>query len=314
MTNRRSFIKKAALGTTAFSIPSYASNLFSATNSNPGLKISLAQWSLNRAFFKGDLDADRFAPIAKNSYGIGAIEYVNAFYKDNGKSEKFWIQMKNEADNEGVKSLLIMVDDEGHLGHRNDKKRRGAVENHFKWIHAAKLLGCHSIRVNAFGKGDRDTLSATLVDGLGQLTTYGEKEGINVLVENHGLHTSNAVFVLDIIKKVNNPFLGTLPDFGNWCLSSKWGSTQGNRCDEVYDRYDGVKEFLPYAKGVSAKSYAFDEDGYETIIDYKKMLKIIKDSGFKGYIGVEFEGGDMSEPEGIKATKALLERVWSELG
>jgi len=316
MTNRRSFIKKAALGATTLSIPTYAtyaSNLFSTAHSVSELKISLAQWSLNRAFFKGDLDANHFASIAKNSYGIGAIEYVNAFYKEFGKSEKFWMQMKNEADNEGVKNLLIMVDDEGELGSADDAQRKTAVENHYKWIHAAKILGCHSIRVNAFGEGEANSLHAALVDGLGELAAYGKNEKINVIIENHGLHTSNGEFITSIIKEVGNPFLGTLPDFGNWCLNAKWGSTQKNKCTEVYDRYKGVSEFLPYAKGVSAKSYAFDKKGNETIIDFKKMLQIVKDSGFDGYVGIEFEGEDMSEPDGIRATKALIERVWREL-
>ncbi len=316
MTNRRSFIKKAALGTAAISIPSYASqasNLFSTGRNISELKISLAQWSLNRAFFKGELDANRFASIAKNSYGIGAVEYVNAFYKDFAKSEKFWMQMKNEADNEGVKNLLIMVDDEGDLGNPDSKKRKTAVENHYKWIHAAKILGCHSIRVNAFGEGEEDKLRAALVDGLGELATYGGNENINVIVENHGLHTSNGAFITGIIKEAENPYLGTLPDFGNWCLNAKWGSTQNNKCDDVYDRYKGVQEFLPFAKGVSAKSYAFDDNGYETIIDYRKMLQIVKESGFDGYIGIEFEGENMTEPDGIRATKSLVEKVWSEL-
>jgi len=317
MTNRRAFIKKAALGTAAFSLPTYpirASHLFSNIADSSELKISLAQWSLNRAFFNGDLDANRFASIAKNTYGIKAVEYVNAFYKDYGRSEKFWMQMNSKADNEGVKNLLIMIDDEGELGNVDDAQRKIAVENHYKWIHAAKILGCHSIRVNAFGIGEPNLMRTALVDGLGELATYGGKENINVIVENHGLHTSNAEFITGVIKEVGNPYLGTLPDFGNWCLNAKWGSTQNNKCTDVYDRYKGVSEFLPYAKGVSAKSYAFDEAGNETIIDYHKMLKIVKDFGFDGYIGIEFEGENLSEPEGIKATKALLEKVWNSLG
>ena len=221
--------------------------------------------------------------------------------------------MKQNAENEGVKSLLIMIDNEGYLGNLNDTKRKKAVENHYKWINAAKILGCHSIRVNAFGEGEANLVHAALVDGLGELAAYGKKEDINVIIENHGLHTSNSEFMTNIIKDVENPFLGTLPDFGNWCLNAKWGSTQNNRCDDVYDRYKGVTEFLPFAKGVSAKSYAFDENGNETIIDYQKMLKIVKDFGFDGYIGIEFEGENMPEPDGIRATKALIERVWKGL-
>ena len=312
MTNRRTFIKKTALATTATSILPLSTF---ATGKTPysGPNISLAQWSLNRAFFKGDLDPNDFASIASKSFGIKAIEYVNQFYIKQGHNDKFWMQMKANADDEGVKSLLIMVDSEGDLGDPKDKKRKTAVENHFKWIHAAKLLGCHSIRVNAFGTADMDTLTKTLTDGLGQLAAYGQKEGINVIVENHGLHTSNAAFMVDIIKKVDNPFLGTLPDFGNWCLNAAWGSTQNNKCTEVYDPLKGLTAFLPFAKGVSAKSYSFDEEGNETIIDYQKLLKIVKDSGFDGYIGIEYEGENMDEPDGIRATKGLIERTWKKL-
>ena len=276
-------------------------------------KISLAQWSLHRALEKGLVQAVDFAQIAQNTYGINAVEYVNQFYVNMVNSEKFWSQMKQNAENEGVKSLLIMIDNEGYLGNLNDTKRKKAVENHYKWINAAKILGCHSIRVNAFGEGETNLVHAALVDGLGELAAYGKKEDINVIIENHGLHTSNSEFMTNIIKEVENPFLGTLPDFGNWCLNAKWGSTQNNRCDDVYDRYKGVTEFLPFAKGVSAKSYAFDENGNETIIDYQKMLKIVKDFGFDGYIGIEFEGENMPEPDGIRATKALIERVWKGL-
>ncbi len=276
-------------------------------------KISLAQWSLNRAFFNGELNALDFPDIAKNSFGINAVEYVNAFYKEYGGNEKFWNQLKRKADEVEVKNLLIMVDDEGELGNPDNKERTRAIENHYKWINAAKLLGCHSIRVNAFGQGNKIKLKNTLVDGLGRLSDYGAKENINVLIENHGLHTSDAKFITSIIKEVNHPNLGTLPDFGNWCLNAKWGSTQNDKCTEIYDPYQGVTEFLPYAKGVSAKSYNFDRNGNETFLDYRRFLKIVKDSGFNGFIGIEYEGEKLSEPEGIKATKALIEKVWLNL-
>lgn len=312
MNSRRSFIKKTALGATAASLLPLSTH---ATISIPYAvpKISLAQWSLHRALEKGLIQAVDFAQIAQNTYGINAVEYVNQFYVKMVNSEKFWSQMKQNAENEGVKSLLIMVDNEGDLGNLNDPKRKKAVENHYKWINAAKILGCHSIRVNAFGEGDTNLVRTALVDGLGELAAYGKKEKINVIIENHGLHTSNGEFMTGIIKEVQNPYLGTLPDFGNWCLNAKWGSTQNNRCDDVYDRYKGVTEFLPFAKGVSAKSYAFDENGNETIIDYQKMLKIVKDFGFDGHIGIEFEGENMPEPDGIRATKALIERVWNTI-
>lgn len=304
------------MGAVAISIPSNSTfgNLFPKMNASMALpKISLAQWSLHRALEQGTTKAVDFAGIAKNTYGIDAVEYVNQFYTDHAKDEPFWQAMKKRADDAGVKSLLIMVDNEGDLGNPNDLARKTAVENHYKWIDAAKILGCHSIRVNAFGQGNRSEIRAALVSGLGMLSEYGAQANINVIIENHGLHTSDAPYMVEIIEAVNSPFLGTLPDFGNWCLDTQWGSTQDNRCSNVYDRYEGVSEFLPFAKGVSAKSYAFDAAGNETIIDYPKMLRLVKDSGFNGHIGVEFEGEHMAEPDGIRATKALIEKVWAQL-
>ncbi len=316
MSTRRSFIKKTAFGTLALTSTRFLAQTVKYPFNNHMVsepKISLAQWSMHRALEKGEIKAVDFAQIAKNEYGIQAIEYVNQFYVDMASSTKFWSQMRTRAENEGVKSLLIMVDNEGNLGDPNDAARSLAIQNHYKWIHAAKILGCHSIRVNAFGKGSKRELHEALIDGLGNLANYGAKENINVLVENHGLHTSDGKFIVGILNEVNNPFLGTLPDFGNWCLTAEWGSTQNNKCHEVYDRYQGISEFLPFAKGVSAKSYSFGNDGNETIIDYKKMLQIVKNSGFEGYIGIEFEGDNMGEPEGIRATKALIENVWKTL-
>ena len=311
MHNRRRFIKNTALGFAALNSPLAFSWLDPSTYLPTKPKISLAQWSLNRAFFAGKLDPQDFARIAAEEYQIEAIEYVNAFYKDKVQDSAFWQKMRQHADDNGVESLLIMVDDEGELGIRNDSKRDIAVENHYKWIEAIKILGGHSIRVNAFGKGGRKQLKAALVDGLGKLAEFGQSMGINVLVENHGLHTSDAAFVVSIIKEVDNPYLGTLPDFGNWCLSNEWGSLQ-NPCDERYDPYRGVTEMIPFARGVSAKSYEFDELGEETRINYQQMLRIVKRAGYQGYIGIEYEGKYLTEPEGIRATKKLIETAWEK--
>ncbi len=312
MQNRRRFIKNTALGIAALNSPMAFSwpdpNTFLSV-SKP--KISLAQWSLNRAFFAGELNPEHFAQIASEDYQIQAVEYVNAFYMQKGKDVEFWRKMRQRADDSGVESLLIMVDNEGELGARNDGKRVIAVENHYKWIEAVKILGGHSIRVNAFGKGSSKQLKAALVDGLGRLAEFGKTIGISVLVENHGLHTSNAEFMVSIIKEVDNPYLGTLPDFGNWCLSAEWGSIQ-NPCDKRYDPYQGVTEMIPFAKGVSAKSYEFDELGEETRINYQQMLKILKRAGYQGYIGIEYEGKYLTEPEGIRATKKLIETAWEK--
>ncbi len=309
---RRNFIKKSALGALAIGVSNSFVFCKSDTNSTKELKISLAQWSLNRAFFNGDLKARDFAAIAKNSFGINAIEYVNSFYTEFATDEKFWSIMKHRAQENGVESLLMMVDEKEQLGNLDSSKRKQSVEDHYKWVNAAKMLGCHSIRVNAFGNGTPNELETTLVDGLGQLTEYAAKENIHVLIENHGLHTSNARFMSGIIKAVDNPYLGTLPDFGNWCLSAEWGGTsKGLNCTNSYSPKEGLIEFLPYAKGVSAKAYEFDSQGNETVLDYPELLKIVKNSDFDGHIGIEYEGEEMDEPTGIKATKALIERVWA---
>lgn len=310
--SRRTFIKKSSLATLAFSMPT----LYAMGNKteNNMLKISLAQWSLNRAFFAKTLDPVDFATIAKNDFEITAIEYVNQFYADSANNEKFWAEMATRASDVGVESLIMMVDEEEKLGDKNTSKRMKAIEDHYKWVHAAKILGCHSIRVNAFGEGSPDELEASLIDGLGKLTAYAAKEKVHVILENHGLHTSNASFMTGIIKAVNNPYLGTLPDFGNWCLNAEWGSTQKTKnCTNIYPPQEGIAEFLPFAKGVSAKSYTFDADGFETVIDYTKLLQLVKDSDFNGHIGIEYEGENMSEPEGIKTTKALIEKIWPNL-
>lgn len=274
----------------------------------PQLKISLAQWSIHHALDSGKLKAENFAAIAKNDFGISAIEYVNQFYKEHASDRAFWEKMRATADSLEVKSLLIMVDNEGDLGNPDPEERAKAVENHFKWVDAAHILGCHSIRINAFGEGSKTEVQLAMIDALKKLCTYAAKDSINVLIENHGLYSSDGQWIAEIMKGVNMVNVGTLPDFGNWCLSAKWGSTQeGKECREAYDRYKGVSEMLPFAKGVSAKSYAFNDQG-ETLIDYTKMIQIVKESGFSGYIGIEYEGSLLSERDGILATKALLEK------
>jgi sugar phosphate isomerase/epimerase len=277
------------------------------------LKISLAEWSIHNAIDSGTLLADNFPSIAKNDFGISAVEYVSSFYKTHSEDGTYWNKMRATCDSLGVRSLLIMVDNEGDLGNSDPTERKKAVENHFKWVNAASILGCHSIRINAFGDGSKEEVQAAMVDALKQLCGYASQKNINVLIENHGLFSADGKWVAEIMRQVAMPNCGTLPDFGNWCLSAKWGSTQDGTCKEVYDRYTGVADMLPFAKGVSAKSYNFDEYGAATIIDYGKMLKIVKESDFDGYIGIEYEGTKLSEKEGIVATKKLLEKTWGEI-
>jgi sugar phosphate isomerase/epimerase len=275
----------------------------------PLFKISLAQWSLHRAYQARELDPLYFAKTAKNDYQIDAIEYVNQFYKRNKNDKNYATELKKVADDNGVRSVLIMCDGEGALGDPDATQRAKAVENHRKWVEWAKILGCHSIRVNAQSSGSYDEQIKLAADGLRKLTELAEPYGIAVIVENHGGLSSNGEWLAKVMTTVNHKNCGTLPDFGNFRIGKG-----ANGQEEWYDRYKGVDELMPFAKGVSAKSYDFDESGNDTRTDYRKMLDIVVNKHkYRGYIGIEYEGKNLPEPEGIRATKKLLETVRSEM-
>ncbi|MDR9419354.1 sugar phosphate isomerase/epimerase family protein [Gracilimonas sp.] len=275
--------------------------------------ISLAQWSLHRTLNNGDLSHLEFPAFAKNEFGINALEYVNSFFRDKAEDRTYLDEMNKRCADLGVEQLLIMVDGEGGLAIADDQNRIESVENHYKWVEAAEYLGCHSIRVNAFGQGTRDQQMQSAVDGLGRLSEFAKDYDINVIVENHGGYSSDGQWLSEVISQVDMENCGTLPDFGNFCIRRENGAQWSGNCVEEYDRYKGVKELMPHAKAVSAKSYAFDEKGQETTIDFSKMLSIIYEADFSGYIGVEYEGSGLSEVEGIKATKRLLEEAGSKI-
>jgi L-ribulose-5-phosphate 3-epimerase len=297
---RRDFLQTVAGMAAGAVLPLAAARTLLAADKEPPFKISLAQWSLNKALFGKKLNHLDFAKTAKREFGIDAVEYVNQFFMDKAKDESYLADMKKRAADEGVTNVLIMCDNEGNLGDSNEQARNKAVENHYKWVEAARYLGCHSIRVNARSdaKLSADEQMKLAADGLRRLTEFGNKHEINVIVENHGGLSSNGAWLAGVMKEVNLPRCGTLPDFGNFNISR----------NQEYDKYKGVAELMPFAKGVSAKSYAFDEKGNETTIDYPRMMKIVLDAGYHGYVGIEYEGR-MPEPEGIAATKKLLERI-----
>ncbi len=300
--SRRSFLTSSAAAAAVAAVGSTVSaNVF-----RPAAKfeISIAEWSLHKALFDKKVDHLDFSKIAKQEFGIEAVEYVNQFFKDKARDKDYLAEMNKRASDLGVKQLLIMIDGEGQLGDANLKKRIEAVENHYKWVEAAKDLGCHSIRVNAGSSGSYEDQMYRAADGLRAVSEFGAKHGLNVLVENHGGLSSNGEWLAGVMKQVDMKNCGTLPDFGNFRLN-------GN---EEYDRYKGVTELMPFAKAVSAKSHDFDDKGNETKTDYFKMMKIVLDAGYSGYVGVEYEGSKLDEYAGVKATKALLERVRSELG
>ena len=299
--SRRTFTKQV-LGGGFATMVSAASSVDASQGYHP-FDISLAQWSLHRALRSGKLDNRDFAKYTKTKFGILAIEYVNQFFKDKAQDASYIGDLKKRADDLGVKTLLIMCDGEGQLGDPDLNKRRQAVENHYQWVVAAKTLGCHSIRVNAASRGSYQDQVFRAADGLRALTEFSDPYEINVIVENHGGLSSNGAWLAEVMQQVDMPRCGTLPDFGNFRIAD----------GEMYDRYKGVIELMPYAKAVSAKSHDFDKQGNDTQTDYLRMMKIVLGAGYKGYVGIEYEGDQVSEDEGIMLTKKLLQRVRSEL-
>lgn len=291
----------AAAGTAAV-LPLDAMASFSETSlpwKKDFFRISLAEWSFHKALFGGKMTNLDFPVRAKREFGIDIVEYVSPFFNKREKDASYLKELLNITKNEGVQNHLIMVDGEGDLGNPDEKARLKAVENHYKWVDAAKTLGCLTIRVNAAGQGAEEDVKKAAIDGLGRLTEYGKKNKINIIVENHGGYSSDGKWLSDVMKGVNSPYCGTLPDFGNFRISQ----------DRVYDMYQGVSDLVPFAKGISAKTFRFNEQGGEADIDYTRMFKIIHDAKFRGIVGIEWEGDGLSEEEGIRKTKALLESV-----
>ena len=303
--NRREFVKQVSI-----TVGAMGTAVATGCQTVGGVKgalydISLAQWSLNRQFFGGKLNALDFAKVTKEEFDLNAVEYVNQFFKDKANNEGYLGQLKSRAADHGVKSLLIMIDGEGSLGHGDTVERNKAVQNHHKWADAAKFLGCHSIRVNAAttGNGSFEEKQKLAADGLRSLSEYGATLGLNVIVENHGGLSSNGFWLAGVMEIVDLPNCGTLPDFGNFNVGDgKW-----------YDRYQGVTELMPFAKAVSAKSHEFDENGDEVRTDYRRMMGIVLAAGYHGYVGIEYEGSKDDAYTGIKKTKQLLETVRDEL-
>jgi sugar phosphate isomerase/epimerase len=295
--NRRDFLKQ--LGLTTFALTAFSRMpAFSLPTKDLFFKISLAEWSLHKTLFAKEITNLDFPGIAARKYGIHAVEYVNQFFKDKAEDKNYLTELLKRSKDNGVVNVLIMIDGEGDLGSTDEAERKKAVENHYKWVEAAKFLGCHSIRVNAAGKGTAEAVKDAAVDGLSRLAEFASKMNMNVIVENHGSYSSDADWLTAVMKSANKKNLGTLPDFGNFY---------------EYDKYKGTELLMPFAKGVSAKAFDFAPDGSEKTIDFRRMLKIVKDAGFRGYVGIEYEGKQLSEDAGIRATKQLLEKIGAEL-
>ncbi len=269
-------------------------------------KISLAEWSFHRQLEKGTLTHLNFPLKAKQEFDIDAVEYVNSFFKDKATDIPYLNALLQRCKDNNITNHLLMIDEEGALAHPDNATRKMAVENHYKWIDVASYLGCAMVRVNAFGEGSAEEVQKAGADGLNQLSEYAQKQNIAITVENHGGLTSNGEWLAHLMKLTNNTNVGTLPDLGNFCI--RWEGSWSN-CKEMYDRYKGVAELMPFAKSISAKTIDFDSNGNCVETDYARMMTIIKDAGFTGYMGIEYGGENWSEDEGVRKTKELLLRT-----
>ena len=302
--DRRKFITRSltAGAGLAFVNPAFGS-FTSAQSATQSLEISLAQWSLHRKLFAGDMDHLDFAKMSQG-FGCVGLEYVNAFFKDKATDVSYLKEMNRRAEDHQQKNILIMIDGEGGLAEKNAKKRLVNIENHYKWVEAAQVLGCHSIRVNLSGGEDRLDAQKAGIDSLNRLAEFAKSYDVSVLVENHGGFSSDGNWLSNVMQNVSRENIGTLPDFGNFCIERK-----EQECISAYDRYQGMSELMPFAKALSAKSHAFDEQGNETQSDFFRMIEIAKKNQYSGYVGIEFEGTMDSEEEGIIKTKNLLDKA-----
>lgn len=330
---RRDFNKNIALTGFAFGVAGLAGCKMSSqekkatmdVDESPELffKLSLAQWSVHRMIQDGTLDPYAFAAKARE-WGFDGLEYVSQLYnKEVEKSsgihqglQRVAKQLKKRSEDNGLANMVMMVDlapAAGDMAVVDEKQRKKAVENHFPYVEATAVLGCPSMRVNMFGTLEAEDWKRSAADALRQLGEFAADHQVNILIENHGYFSSNAQLLMEVISEVKLPNCGTLPDFGNFCLKREADERWGTACVEEYDKYKGVQEMMPAAKAISAKSYDFDAQGQETTIDYQRMLEIVKNAGYTGYIGVEYEGGRLSETEGILATRALLVDIGKKL-
>jgi L-ribulose-5-phosphate 3-epimerase len=305
MNQRRNFLKKSGLAATALGLglPQIA---FPMKNQDPLFKISLAEWSVNRLLFSGQMDHLDF-PLMSKIHGIMAVEYVNQFFMDKAKDKDYLREMNTRCKNEGIEQVLIMCDREGSLGAKSAADRQQTVENHKKWVEAAEFLGCHSIRINAYTDipwSDDPKIAQEAMnlcsDGMRPLCEFADDFGIDVLIENHGGFSSDAKWLVDMLKQTDHPRAGSLPDFGNFRIF------RDEKRHVSYDSYLGVDELMPMAKGVSLKPTVFDDKGNQFPLDYEKMMKIVLSHGYHGHVGIE-HGEKDREWESIVEIREKLE-------
>lgn len=302
---RRQFFKASGAGAAALALTGATSRgaRLMETADKRNYDISLAAYSVHRAVETGQFTMLDMPKVVRQEFDIGAIELWNQNFEstDSGYLDQI---AKNAVDND-VKYLLIMVDREGDIGAESRDERREAVRRHAKWIDVAADLGCHSIRMNWRGAPDEVVHDAKAlrafinrsVRSFRRLCDYGDRKNVSVIIENHGGPSSYPEAVVQLMVSVDHHRFGTLPDFGNF--------------PEEVDPYLATDLLMNFAKAVSAKCYDFDDaTGEETKLNYARLIEIVADKhGYDGYIGIEYEGDRLSEFDGVKACKKLLEKL-----
>jgi sugar phosphate isomerase/epimerase len=325
--NRRNFLAMTSVGIAGAGLAAMLPDIVQAAYARKAqpYKLALSQFSLASQFWTKQLSPLDFPAKSMKSFQIEGLDYCSMFFADKAKDDQFLNELKKRALDNGCYNLRIMVDGEGVLGDLKTDIRKKAIENHYKWIDAAAVLGCPMIRVNVEGEGDPVEVAKASEDSLHMLLDYGSKSKIDVIVENHVGISCNGAWLAGVIKNVDNKHCGTLADFGNFCVNRTKPATNdiagwmGTKCMEEYDRYKGIEELMPYAKGIHAKTHVFNNEGNDVETDFSKMFSIIHKSGYNGWVSIEYEGGLMKmyskdtkyldDDAGVLETKKLIEKV-----
>ena len=287
--NRRLFLQSLGIGSCGLSL---GTNLFGKDKSDPSrFPIGIQEYTFNRILRSGKLKHLDYPAMVKKELGIEHVEYWSRPFEGKHTDKKFVGELNSRTKGEGISNVLILVDEKHELDHEKKSERDKSVDLHKGWIDCAAQLGCDAIRVNCRMGGDpKDNLNRA-VDGVGRLCEYAKDTSVKVVIEPHGRNSQNPDWLLAVMKELNHPHAGILPDFNNF------GS---------YDRYSAVEKTLPFAPAVCAKALKFDDEGNETHTDYFKMLKIVYESTFSGVISIEFEGHGVDPIVGSRMTQDLI--------
>ncbi len=273
------------------------------------IEIGLSTWSLHRHMgpikrqvvtdtgekhewteeYPEDVSLLDFAGFARKEYGLTHLELIQMSFPSTEASYLKKLRSAVEAAEAVIENVPIDVGDICELA---PERRAEHVRNIKSWMDVAAAIGSRAVRVNTGPSREGSDALALAVESCKRLAEHADKLGLNVLIENHGGISSDPQLLKQLIESVSTERMGACPDFGGF--------------DEAI-RYDGLQKIMPLAKLVHAKSYAFDEHGEETAIDYARCMQIVKNSGFSGVLSIEYEG-DGNASEGIKKTKELILR------